>query len=257
MAIISVACYDTVENNRTWMTKETLLSLYQTVDLDKHRLFVIDNASCQATKELLFEMERQMKFTLITNKENIGTAKAINQGWRHRNPGEHLIKQDNDCVHHQAGWVDLLEEAIERDPRIGQASCKRKDLEERPDATHPFYKSELIMLPGAKGHKWIVAEFVKHCLGTCVMHNYRLIDKVGGLYQMESVYAFDDALMSLRSTLAGFYNTFIPSIEIDHIDPGDNPYQKEKQELAGKLMDLYGKTAQEFKNGTRSLYCEL
>lgn len=254
MALIAVAVYDTEENNRTWMTKETILSLKRTVNFDQHRLFIIDNASCQETKRLLEALSYDKFFTLITNEENVGTANAINQAWKHRKPGEHLIKMDNDCIHHEYGWVSLLEEAIERDPRIGQAACKRKDLQESPSSDHPFYKSELIMLPHEAGQKWIVAEFVKHCLGTCVMHNYRLIDKVGGLYQMDGLYGFDDALMSLRSTLAGFYNAFIPAVEIDHIDPGGTAYQKWKDKYAGEMIAHFNKAGDEYKNGTRNLY---
>ena len=79
MALIAMAVYDTEENNRTWMTDDTMLSLVQTVDLTKHRLFVIDNASCQATKDLLLSLQSIFPFTIITNEVNVGTAKAINR----------------------------------------------------------------------------------------------------------------------------------------------------------------------------------
>jgi GT2 family glycosyltransferase len=256
MSLIAVAVFDTIENNRTWMTKETLLSLQRTVDLNKHRLFIIDNASCQATKDLLTEFKSLMPFTLITNEENVGTARAINQAWKQRGPEEHCLKQDNDCTHHQIGWLDLLEEAIERDPeRIGQAACKRKDLEERPNHPHEFYRSDLIMLPHERGQRWLVAEFVQHCLGTCVLHNYRLIDKIGYLHQ-NGIYALDDSNMSLRSHLAGFFSMFLVGIEIEHIDPGNLPYQRQKEEYAGKQMEQYQKDNEGYRNGTKNLYHE-
>lgn len=258
MALIAIAVYDTEDNDRTWMTAETLQSIKKTVNLVKHRLFIIDNASCEATKKVIAKFcEKIPSVNVITNEENIGTARAINLAWKQRLPGEHLIKMDNDIVVHQDGWVELLEDAIDRDPEnIGQAALKRKDLKESPNEPHPFYKSELTMLPHIGGQQWIVAEEVQHCIGSCVMHNYRLIDKVGGLVQF-GVYSFDDALMSLRSRIALFKNVFIPSVNIDHIDPGINAYQKQKEEYAGRMMDAYVKAREEYTNGTRNIYHEL
>lgn len=258
MALIAIACYDTEENDRSWMTRATIESIYRTVDFKKHRLIVVDNASCEETKEMLKSYSIEMGFEVITNPENIGTAKAINLAWKRRRPSEHLIKMDNDVVVHEIGWVDLLEEAIGRDPEvIGQAALKRKDLAENPYSEHDWYKSELIMLPHKAGQKWIIGEKVLHCMGTCVMHNYRLIDRVGGLYQMDGVYGFDDSLMSLRSRLAGFKNLFIHGIELDHIDPGANSYRHEKEEYAGKMMAAYGKARDEYSQNKRSLYEEI
>lgn len=253
-SLIALACFDTEENNRTWMTEKTLLSLLATVNLEKHDLYVIDNASCQATKDLLKKMQNGMRFQLITNGENVGTARAINQGWKLRKPGQHCLKLDNDVTIHENGWVDLLEEAIERNPTVlGQIGLKRKDLQETPNTDHPFYKTELHMLPHKGGERWIAIEVAKHIIGTCVMHNHRLIDKVGGLFQ-HGVYSFDDAIMSLRSNLAGFSNAFIPHIDINHIDPGDNIYQKQKEEYAGKMMEQFHKVCNEYKSGERSIY---
>lgn len=258
-SIIAMAVYDTAENDRTWMTADTLASLKKTVNIVKHKLVIIDNGSCEETKKIIAAFaEKIPSVIVITNEVNVGTAKAINQGWKLRDPKQHCIKIDNDIVVHQEGWVELLEKAIDRDPeKIGQCALKRKDLMESPDSTHEFYKSELFMLPHTAGQQWIVAEEVQHCIGSCVMHNYRLIDKVGGLEQMGGVYAFDDSLMSLRSRIAGFKNVFLPSVNIDHIDPGTNSYQKEKEEYAGKMMNAYGKAKEEYINGKRSIYHEL
>lgn len=255
MALIAVCCYDTTENDRTWMTEKTLESLKKNVNLVKHKLIIVDNASCEATKEVIKNFCKKVSSVeVITNTENVGTAKAINQAWKLREPGQHVIKMDNDIVVHEEGWVDLLEDAISRDPEnIGQAALKRKDLKESPNADHHFYKSELVMLPQIPGQRWIVAEEVQHCIGSCVMHNSKLIDKVGGLVQF-GVYSFDDALMSLRSRIAGFKNVFIPSVNIDHIDPGTNAYQKEKEKYAGEKMAEYTKAKEEYITGAKNIY---
>ncbi len=259
MALIAICCYDTEENDRTKYTIETLNSIKKTVNLFEHKLFIIDNSSCEATKNFIEKFSNNISsVSVITNEVNVGTAKAINQAWKFREPGQHCIKMDNDIVVHQEGWVDMLEEAIARDPdNLGQVALKRKDIQESPNNDHEFYKSELLMLPHAPGERWIVAEQVLHCIGSCVMHNSKLIDKVGGLEQMNGLYGFDDSLMSLRSRIAGFKNVFLPYINIDHIDHGDNPYTEEKKIYAGKMMEAYGKAREEYINGTRNIYVEL
>jgi GT2 family glycosyltransferase len=252
-ALIAVACFDTVVNNRTWMTRETLLSLQKTVDLNKHRLFVIDNASCQATKDLLNEFKSLIPFTLITNEENVGTARAINQAWKQRGPEEHCIKMDNDCVVHQSGWVEILEEAISRaSEQLGIVCLKRKDLAERP-YIEGHYKSYLHMLPQEAGQRCIIIEEVNHAIGTCQMYNSKLIDKIGGLYQL-SKYSFDDSLAGVRAEKAGFISCFVPYIEIDHIDPGGTEYTKWKADHAGELMEEFNRVRAGYKDGSIDIY---
>ena len=130
---------------------------------------------------------------------------------------------DNDVLIHSPDWVEQLEEAIERDPSIGQCGLKRKDCWENPENPDPNYQTELYSLPHEPGQRWIIGEKTHHIIGTCVMHSAALLDKVGYLYQ-PGLYGFDDVLMSLRSQLAGFKNVFLPHIDIDHIDPGGTDY---------------------------------
>lgn len=255
-ALLAMAVYDTEENQRTWMTRDTLLSLDQTVDFKKHRLIVVDNASCKETKDLLEEFSERMGFMVITNEENLGTAKAINKAWKYRRPQEHLIKMDNDVVIHQSGWVDLLEEAIMRAPeQIGILCLKRKDLAERPYHDEGNWAhSKLHMLKQEAGQRCIVIEQVNHAMGTCQMYNYRLIEKIGGLYQMDGLYGFDDSLAAARCQVAGFISAFIPYIEIDHIDPGTTPYQTWKHQHSGEMMAKYQQFREEYIKGKRDIY---
>lgn len=254
-----MAVYDTEENNRTWMTQETLLSLSDTVNLDKHDLYVIDNASCKETKNLLEELKGPLGFKLITNEQNVGTAKAINMAWKHRVLGQHVIKMDNDVVIHQSGWLELMEEAISREPLIGIVGLKRKDLAENPNVPEgDWRKSYLAMLPHEPGEKWIVIEQVHHVMGTCQMYNSTLIDKIGGLYQMNGLYGFDDALAATRCQIAGFINVFLPQIEIDHIDNAANEtYTKWKQDYAGEMMAEFHKAKEEYLSGKKDIYYPL
>jgi GT2 family glycosyltransferase len=224
----------------------------QTVNMAKHRIHVIDNASCKATKQLLQDFAAHI--TIHTNGQNLGTAKAINIAWQEREPGEHCIKMDNDVVIHQKDWADDLELAIELDPKIGIVGLKRKDCWENPNHENPHYRSTLELLGGGN-HGWIPIERVNHVMGTCQMFNSDLLDKIGYLYQPR-LYGFDDALAAIRCQVAGFYSCFLPSIEIDHIDTGETPYQTWKEKHSGEDMRAYNQIKNAYLNGSKSIYSE-
>jgi GT2 family glycosyltransferase len=250
-----MAVYDTTENGRTKLTRRTVQNLLETVDLSLHDIWIVDNNSCDETKYYLKEIARTTKINVISLSENVGTSKAINRAWRNRKPQQHCIKIDNDVEINYSGWAEELEEAISFDPTIGQLGLKRKDLMESPFA-QGNYKSSLRMLNHNKGEKWIIVEDVEGVMGTCVLHNWRLIDKVGGLMQPTN-YGFDDTLMSIRAKLAGFKCCFLPHIEIDHIDEGGTDYTEWKRKHAGEQMMAFNKMRHDLINGIIPLKCEL
>ena len=251
MALIAMAVYSTPENGKDEYLERTLESLRNTVDFTKHRLILSVNASTAKTKDLIFDCGISLK--AIYNTTNLGTAEAINKAWKTQLPGENLIKMDDDVIFHADGWVDRMEEAIARDPSIGQCGLKRRDCWESVTHIDEFYRSKLIQLPHAPGEKWIVVEEVHHVMGTCVMHSAALLNKVGYLYQPK-LYGFDDSFMSFRSRLAGFKNVFLTSVDIEHIDRGDTGFQKWKQDHAAECWGPYHQTLQAYRDGTKSIY---
>jgi GT2 family glycosyltransferase len=260
MALIAMAVYDTEENKRSEITRQTIQCLLDTVDRDRHRIIIVDNASCKATHKVYddFKMDDVDRGVANPTKvmfqlSNLGTARAINQAWKERRPGEHCIKMDNDIVINSPGWVDELEAAIMKDPLIGQIGLKRKDCWETPWHDHPDWRSELHMLPHVPGEPWQIVEKVKHVIGSCVMHNAALLDKVGYLYQ-PSLYGYDDVIMSHRTHLAGYYSCFLPHINIDHIDPGDTPYQSWKERHSGEQTQAVINLVHEMYNGMKPIF---
>jgi len=251
MALICMAVYDTEENGRSEYTERTIESLTKTVDWNKHRLIVVDNGSCQATKDILQDYKEWIEFcrftTIITLSQNVGTARGINFGMKLRKLGEAFLKIDNDVVINQSGWVDEMEEVIRRDPKIGIVGLKRKDVN---------FDGTYISLPHKPGERWVTVETGGQIMGTCTMFNPLLIEKIGGFSDC-SIYGFDDMLMDLRSSLAGFYNCYLPHIDINHIDRGDNPYTIEKQKIAKQAFPKYTQLYQSYIDGARPLYEEL
>jgi len=255
--MICMAVYSTEENKKDEYLSRTLESLERTVDFTKHRLILSVNAYTPVT-QLIFRNYRDIISEIIWNDINLGTAEAINLGWKTRKQGEHAIKMDDDVVIHQSGWVDLMEEICNVDKFIGQVGLKRKDLIENPNHENEFYRSTLYM----QRLQWREVQLEKchHIMGTCVMHSNNLLNELGYMWQPK-LYGFDDSLMSLRSELAGFKNVFIPEIDIEHIDEGQTPFQTWKhgeadiylkQDETGK--SIYYTICQEYKTGIRDIY---
>jgi GT2 family glycosyltransferase len=252
MALIAMAVHDTVENKRTKYTKQTIDSLTNTVDFNYHRIIIVDNDSCKETKNILKEYEQFI--TVITNTENVGTAKAINQAWAYRQPGETVIKMDNDCVINHFGWVEDMEIATLKG-NYGIVGLKRKDLLQSPSADE-IWRTTLKMLPHENGEPWIVAEESEDIMGTCTMFHPQLTDKMGGLLQA-GVYGFDDTLACIRAKLLGYKLAFLPHIDIDHIDEGGDAYTEWKRKYAGEKMEEFYKIKQGLINGTIPIKVEL
>lgn len=255
-----MAVYDTEENGRSPFTKKTLESLFDTVDFTKHRLIVIDNGSCIEAKAIIADrLCWAMKLSnanvsVIPLPSNLGTAKAINQALKLRQPGEYCIKMDNDVVFHKSGWVDEMEDVMKRMPSIGILGLKRDDLCESTYSINTDQRSKLIEVPHDNSQRWRVVEECKHVMGTCTMISPALLDRIGYFYQMDGLYGFDDSLLCVRSTIAGYLNCFLLGIDIDHIDPGGTEYTDWKAKYAGEMIGRYAEAERAYKSGMRDIY---
>ncbi len=261
MALIGIATYCTDANKRVQLLEKTLHSIINTVDFSRHRLIVADNGSCYDAKKVLKYYQQLIpNMKVITFSENQGTAIAINACWKERREHENCAKVDDDILFNNVGWLDILEDIVNTYPLVGQAACKRRDCAESPNNTHPFYQSELIMLPHESGQKWYACERVSHTMGSALLHSYRLIDKIGGLFQIQgNKYGFDDSAMSARSYMAGFMSVFVCNIDIEHcdVDGDDGGYTEWKHQNASEKMAAYSELIEEYKTGKRELYHEL
>lgn len=250
MSLISLPVYNTEENKRIDLVGRCLFSLAKTVDWNRHRLFIIDDAStCPRTKRFYESFEDWLPFTLIENERNIGTARSVNRGWQQKRDDEYCVKMDSDIIISDNGWADKLEDAMSRDPNLGICCLKRRDLAENPHWPDGHcYKSELISLPHEPGQMWHVVEKVGHCIGSVQMYSPALLSNIGYMAQFGK-YGLDDSLAAVRCAVAGFYSAFYCGIDIEHPDPGDTPYQAWKQDYAGERMDKFSRMCLRYTTG--------
>lgn len=270
--LIVMAVHDTEENGRSEFTKRTLFGgvaivelhpLINSVNWDDHRMIIVDNNSCEETKITLIrfrdEVNRRImkrddqRVVIIPQPKNIGTAAAVNKGIAFRQPGEHVVKMDNDAMIGVYDWLEQMQDVMQRMPNIGILGLKRVDLLENPYAINTDQRSRLLMVPHETGQRWRIVEEAKHIMGTCTMLSPALLDRVG-YFTQPNLYGFDDSLMCVRSQVAGFINCFLPHIDIDHIDPGGTAYAKWKEEEAGRVIDLYGQEEAAYRSGVKDVY---
>lgn len=295
MAIITQVIHCTDENRKADCLEKCLESIHRTVDFDRHRMVIVDNDSNSEAKEIAAEFVREVNCyrmlkpaCQIILPENVGTARAINKAWMLRNPREHVVKIDDDVVFNDPGWLDDLEAAADRlwrgweiqdrrvmervgdfedyghgGSRIGMLGLKRKDLGE-----NMFFPDQA---PGVAGWGRTVLEEVHHrpgepwycfervltnpLMGTVVLHNWRLLDEVGFMYQGPFKYGYDDTIMTYRARLAGYEAGFLYGrADIDHIDPGDTPYQKRKENMSPEQREWIERKRYEFVTGTLQIH---
>lgn len=251
--LIGMAVNNTAENKRFDYTKRTIDGFIDSDIHQRHTVIIVNNGTCAETFKYLKSIPKEIQ--VIYNPENIGTARAINLAWKQREPGQHAIKIDDDVIIYSSNWVEQMIEAIEREPRIGIVGLKRKDCTETPTNPNPDLNSDIEMLSHETGQRWIIVERCKHIIGTCQMYNSALLDKIGYLYQ-PGLYGFDDVIASYRSHIAGFWNCFLPHIEIEHIDAGATEYTHWKTKQSESVWNQVNKEVGEMINGTRPIFID-
>ena len=106
--------------NRLDYTKKCLEALFRNTPEGSYELIVIDNGSTDETAAFLKKSEKIS--CIISNPDNLGFAKACNQG-AEAGHGEYLVFLNND-TEAQPGWLDALVRIIHADPAIGAVGSK-------------------------------------------------------------------------------------------------------------------------------------
>ncbi|OPX39478.1 MAG: hypothetical protein B1H11_02960 [Desulfobacteraceae bacterium 4484_190.1] len=106
--------------NQIKYTRQCLETLLANTPDDLYELIVVDNASTDGTKEFMKNLKT--KVTTITNVENLGFAKACNQGARAAS-GKYLVFLNNDIIP-LPGWLVEMLRVIESDEGIGVVGSK-------------------------------------------------------------------------------------------------------------------------------------
>ncbi len=110
--------------NKVEYTTKCLASIIENTPSNDYEIIIIDNASTDGTLNYLKKKINAVnkKITVICNKDNLGFAKANNQGAKLAQ-GEYLLLLNND-TEVLTGWLDPLVQILERDDSVGAVGAK-------------------------------------------------------------------------------------------------------------------------------------
>gem|GEM_PF-3180672 len=197
-ADIIIPCYNQLE-----YTKRCLWALAAHTD-ELCEWFIIDNGSTDGTAEYLSEFEDEdIGIHIITNDANLGFARAVNMGIL-AGDSPYVVLLNNDTEVPQ-GWLTVLIEAMEADPRIGAmgvlSTAKMQETWEgrfNPRGVRVFAQYRLGQLPYS-----------------CVILRREAIDDVGLLDEGFFLYGEDDDY-NIRLIRAGWSLALHTDITVKH-----------------------------------------
>ena len=102
-------------------TRKCLDTLRANTGYPGYRLIVIDNGSSDGTGEYL---KLQSDVVTVSNKRNVGFAKANNQAIASSDPQSDIVLLNNDVEVHQPDWIDRLQACAYGNPSIGIVGCR-------------------------------------------------------------------------------------------------------------------------------------
>ena len=107
--------------NRLQLTKQCLDAIIANTPQNLYEVIVVDNASTDGTKNYLSSLNDAF-IKIITNKMNLGFAKACNQGAQAAST-EYILFLNND-TEPQKGWLQPLIDILVNDSTVAAAGSK-------------------------------------------------------------------------------------------------------------------------------------
>ncbi|MCC6866655.1 MAG: glycosyltransferase family 2 protein [Ignavibacteria bacterium] len=212
-----------------WNTKELIKGCIESVlqnsgfKNSEYEIIVIDNASNDGSKEYLFSLEGKIK--LIENPENLGYAKACNQGFA-VSTGKYILLLGSDTVM----LNDTLPECIkylDKNPDAGAAACKllnpdgtvQNSLKKFPKLSNAFFT----YLSLDKFNKeYDMSEFkydkvteAEQAAATFLMLRRSLLEKIG-LFDEDYRILYNDVELAGRINASGSKIIFLDYVSIIH-----------------------------------------
>ena len=222
-------------NYKSWpYTLRCIDSLYAT-GYEDFEVVVVDNDRGEPP-----EMPHPVR--LIHNPENVGFARACNQGME-VSKGENVMFLNPDTVV-EGGFFESLEEFLDENPRAGVVGPKivgfegdiqltaRKELSFLSGVlgrtsllTRLFPKNPLVKRLFPAAEKLTGPTAVDWIAGTCMAVRRRTLEEIGGMDERFFMY-FEDADLCRRAREAGWLVYYLPQVEVLHhsgASSGDRP----------------------------------
>jgi len=223
-----------VNHNSSALLEKCFSSLFPAIGDESWEFLVVDNGSREEDVGNVLSLEG-MNVRIIVNKENIGYARAVNQGMEETR-GDYLLITNPDVLY-KPGSVQVMLRALVELPRCGAVAPKTW-WNEGMTFLLPFtelltpYKilakeiirgwprlSDLILKRWIKGTSryWLSEKPIslKMLSGACILTTRKVLNNVGGFDETFPLY-FEDTDWLLRVRKAGYYLYMVPQANIIH-----------------------------------------
>lgn len=212
-------------------------------------LIVVDNGSQDGSDKFVSNLKSKIKCQLIYNKNNVGFAKANNQGFKKSN-GKYVLLLNNDTKV-TPNFLGILVTKMEKDILLGVVQPKIC-LMDKPgyldNAGSFFTKIGFLQHWGYMERDQ--AEFnqereIFSAKGACMLIRKVLIEKIG-LFDNDFISYFEESDFCWRVWLVGYRVLFYPQAKIFHkvgftirrLNVGENNYHYYKNRICSLIKNL-------------------
>ncbi len=228
--------------NRVDLTTQCFTSLAETTHGHSFELIVVDNASSDGTADFLTQLNGDVQ--VIRNRENLGFAKACNQGARAAR-GRHLLFLNNDTVP-LAGWLEPLVEELDTHPDVHVVGAKL--LYEDGSIQHAGVAFSRIafgpyhIYRGAPGDSWVVNQRREYqCVtAACMVIRRETFEAIGG-FDEGYVNGFEDVDLCLKVRERGGRIVYQPRSSLYHLESKTPGRHARELENGRRLFARWGR----------------
>jgi hypothetical protein len=223
-----------VNYNSAHLLRECLSSIAAAVDGTPFECIAVDSGSRESDVRMLRDLKGD-NLALLLNKENIGYAKAVNQGLSHAK-GDVVLISNPDMLY-KPGSIHRMMKTLEETPRCGAVGPRtwwdkemrfllpvsefvtpyRMFRDEIMKGSRVVYEAILKGWVKKKIRYWLTETPLEQEMlsGACIMTTRRLIEKVGGFDEKFPLY-FEDTDWFLRVRKAGYSLFLEPRAAVIH-----------------------------------------
>jgi GT2 family glycosyltransferase len=200
--------------------KECLSSVTDTVEDIPYEVIVVDNQSTDGTLRWLREYAPHVR--LIANEENVGFARANNQGIQ-ESRGEYILFLNTDTILERQA-VTFLREELRAHPSVGAVGpvllCGRKAFQVsfgkkvsffreifQKTMLNPYYRFRLKRSAKKRQVGWLSA--------ACLLTRRQILDEAGSFDENFFLY-FEDIDLCVRIREKGYVLRYLPEAKVFH-----------------------------------------
>ncbi|MEW6455727.1 MAG: glycosyltransferase family 2 protein [Acidobacteriota bacterium] len=205
---------------------EKLLNSIKKQTYKDFEIIFIDNNSSDHSLRIVENLKNSFSIKIIKNKQNLGFAKACNQGIK-ESKGEYILILNFD-VYLESNFLEMALNGFRKDKKIGMVSGKILRFDKATiDSTGQFLSITRKVIERGYGKKDIgkfeKEGFVFSSCGACAFYKKEMLDqiKIDEEYFDEDFFSFwEDIDLGWRANLFGWKGYYVPEAVAYHFRGG-------------------------------------